>query len=39
MLIIKIPKIGNKLQKIEMHKTKQSKTENDRQNLLLSYQK
>jgi hypothetical protein len=30
MVIIKLPKIGNKLQeKTEMHKTKQSKTEND----------
>ena len=30
MVIIKLPKIGNKLQeKTEMHKLKQSKTQND----------
>jgi hypothetical protein len=31
-IIIKLPKIGNNLQKTEMHKTKQSKAEKDKQN-------
>ena len=30
-VIIKLPIIGNKLQKTEIQKTKQSKTENDKQ--------
>jgi hypothetical protein len=32
LIIIKLPKIGNKLQKTEIQKTKQFKTEKDKQN-------